>query len=244
MKSGVINSHVAAYEQPPSRQISVLLVDDDVELCSLMSEYFSQHECRFECAHDGSRGLAEALRSAYDLVILDVMLPLLDGFKVLHQLRRTSLVPVIMLTARTHERDRIAGLDAGADDYLMKPFGPDELLARIHAVLRRSGQLRFREDAIHAADIDLDLQTRKVLVAHEQVELTSIEFDILSLLMRSAGRILSRDEIAAALYQRGATSFERSLDVHICHLRKKLERSSQTQIQTVRGTGYLFSFAK
>jgi two-component system, OmpR family, response regulator CpxR len=177
-------------------------------------------------------------------VILDVMLPLLDGFKVLHQLRRTSLVPVIMLTARTHERDRIAGLDAGADDYLMKPFGPDELLARIHAVLRRAGQLRFREDAIHAADIDLDLQARKVLVAHEQVELTSIEFDILSLLMRSAGRILSRDEIAAALYQRDATSFERSLDVHICHLRKKLERSSQTQIQTVRGTGYLFSFAK
>ncbi len=241
MKSGVINSHLAEYEQPPSRQISVLLVDDDVELCSLMSEYFSQHGCRFECAYEGSRGLAEALRGDHDLVILDVMLPHLDGFNVLHQLRRTSLVPVIMLTARTQERDRIAGLDAGADDYLLKPFGPDELLARIHAVLRRDGRLRLQEGVVHAGDIYLDPRKRQVVVGDEQVELTSIEFDILSLLMRSSGRILSRDEIAGALYQRDATSFERSIDVHICHLRKKLERNGRALIQTVRGSGYLFS---
>jgi DNA-binding response OmpR family regulator len=243
LKGALGTAQTADIELFSNRQTSVLLVDDDVELCSLMSEYFSQHECRFECAYDGSRGLAEALRGAYDLVILDVMLPFLDGFNVLHQLRRSSLVPVIMLTARTHERDRIAGLDAGADDYLLKPFGPDELLARIHAVLRRVGQLGLREESITVGDLRLNPRSRHVQLAHEPIELTSIEFDILSLLMRSVGRILSRDEIAAALHQREATSFERSVDVHICHLRKKLEKSGQTVIQTIRGSGYLFSLS-
>jgi two-component system response regulator CpxR len=219
MKGRAINARSTEQEQPSTGQTSVLLVDDDIELCSLMSEYFSQHGCQFSCTYDGARGLAEALR-------------------------RTSLVPVIMLTARTQERDRIAGLDAGADDYLLKPFGPDELLARIHAVLRRVGQLGLREESISVGDLHLNPRARQVQLAHESVELTSIEFDILSLLMRSVGRILSRDEIATTLYQRESTSFERSVDVHICHLRKKLEGSSQTLIQTVRGAGYLFSSSK
>src|SRR5580698_5021766 len=117
---------------------SILLVEDDTELCALMTDFFSQHEFALEAAHDGRKGLSRALEGSFDLVILDGMLPVLDGFEVLKQLRRRSSVPVIMLTARTEERDRIAGLNAGADDYLPKPFGPEELLARIRAVLRRS----------------------------------------------------------------------------------------------------------
>src|ERR1700721_3948866 len=131
---------------------SILLVEDDTELCALMTDFFSQHEFAVEAAHDGRRGLLRALEGNFDLVILDGMLPALDGFEVLKQLRRRSAVPVIMLTARTEERDRLAGLNAGADDYLPKPFGPDELLARIRAVLRRAGATE--QGKTHTFEID------------------------------------------------------------------------------------------
>jgi two-component system response regulator CpxR len=222
----------------------ILLVDDDRELCSLMSDFFSQHGFTLEAVHDGRGGLARALEPGLDLIILDVMLPVLNGFELLAQIRRRSSVPVIMLTARTEQQDRIAGLDAGADDYLPKPFGPEELLARIRAVLRRAGHTGSAKPAsVEAAGIRLNSQTREAWLDDAPVELTSIEFDILNLLVRSSGRIVSRDELSAALYQRESTPYERSLDVHMSHLRKKLERGDRALIRTVRGVGYLFSSA-
>jgi two-component system response regulator CpxR len=218
----------------------ILLIDDDSELCSLMMDFFSGHEFSIESVHDGRNGLARALEGGFDLILLDVMLPVLDGFGVLAQIRRRSSVPVIMLTARTEQQDRIAGLDAGADDYLPKPFGPEELLARIRAVLRRAGHAA-KSQVIEAGELRLNSQSREVWRGDERIEITSIEFDILDVLARSAGRIVSRDELAAALYQRESTPYERSIDVHMSHLRKKLERGDRTLIRTVRGVGYLFS---
>lgn len=234
------NNPVASREMHFSR--SVLLIDDDTELCALMADYFAGHGIRIEAAHDGSKGLALAHAGNWDLIILDVMLPALDGFEVLRQLRKRSAVPVIMLTARTAERDRVAGLDAGADDYLPKPFGPEELLARIRAVLRRAGEMARPQSPVHeAGGIRINVQTRRVWNQRISVDVTSIEFDILELLVRAAGRVVSRDELAAALYQRRATPFERSIDVHISHLRKKLETHAQPLILTIRGVGYLLS---
>src|SRR6202789_1622719 len=220
----------------------ILLVEDDTELCALMTDFFSQHEFTLEAAHDGRRGLARALEGNFALVILDGMLPALDGFEVLKQLRKRSSVPVIMLTARIEERDRIAGLNAGADDYLPKPFGPEELLARIRAVLRRVGKAEMvGPRTISTGGVELNAQTRQVLRQGESVEITSTEFDILEILMRSAGRTVSRDELSAILYQRESKPYERSLDVHISHLRKKLEGADRILIHTVRGVGYLFA---
>jgi two-component system response regulator CpxR len=220
---------------------SILLVDDDIELCSLMTAFFSQHGFFVESVYDGRRALARALEGDFDIVLLDVMLPGLDGFDVLHQLRQRSGVPVIMLTARTDQADRIHGLNTGADDYLPKPFGPEELLARIRAVLRRSAPAsRLNQQLLEGAGIRLDSATRQAWRDDTRLDLTSIEFDILSLLMRSAGRAVSRDEIAGVLYQREASPYERSIDVHVSHLRRKLEHKGHSVIRTVRGIGYLF----
>lgn len=220
---------------------SILLVEDDPDLCSLMADFFAQNGYRLEAAHDGRNGLSRALQSPFDLILLDVMLPGLDGFEVLKQIRRRSEVPVIMLTARGEQRDRIAGLESGADDYLPKPFGPHELLARVRAVLRRSsGRFAWKDTAVSVGDVRLNPHTREVWKNERPIEVTSIEFDILDLLMRSAGRVVSRDELSSALYQRQSTPFERALDVHVSHLRKKLEQGERVLIRTVRGVGYLF----
>lgn len=220
---------------------SILLVDDDTELCALMADFFGQQGFVIEAAYEGRSGLSRALNGAFDLIILDVMLPILNGFEVLRQIRRRSAVPIIMLTARTAELDRITGLDTGADDYLPKPFGPEELLARIRAVLRRSGKAEPVPQIIETQLIRLDAQSRTVRRAGHLVTLTSIQFDILEILMRSVGRVVSRDEMTAILHQRQSTPYERSLDVHISHLRKKIEADGTPLIQTVRGVGYLFS---
>ena len=220
---------------------SILLLDDDAELGSLMGEFFAQHGIDLTSEHDSRRGLAKALEGAYDLVLLDVMMPGLDGFEVLHQLRRRSQVPVIMLTARIAQDDRIAGLEGGADDYLPKPFGPEELLARIRAVLRRARPLPgCLPSQVEINGVRLNPSTREVWRGEARVEVTSAEFDVLDVLMRSAGRVVSRDQLAAVLYQREATPFERSVDVHVSHLRKKLEHKDRELIRTVRGVGYLF----
>ncbi len=234
-------SGVAVTKDSRKAGADLLLVDDDTELCSLMSAFFSQHGFRMEARHDGRRGLSRALEGGFDLLLLDVMLPGLDGFELLRQLRRRSSVPVIMLTARTEQPDRVMGLNAGADDYLPKPFGPDELLARIQAVLRRAGhRLTGQSETIEVNGIRLNSGTREVWRDKTRVEVTSIEYDILDLLMRSAGRVVSRDELAAVLYQREATPFDRSVDVHVSHLRKKLESRDRVLIRTVRGVGYMF----
>lgn len=225
-------------EQEP---LSVLLVDDDAELCSMMAEYFSQAGHRLECVNNGSDGLARALQVRYDIALLDVMLPFVNGFSVLQQLRRRKELPIIMLTARVHREDRISGLNKGADDYVTKPFDPDELLARIYAVLRRAGTLTQSAHRVRTfAGIEINRQSREVRVEGRLVELTALEFDILDMLIRSEGRIVSRDEITETLLDRSATPYDRALDVHVSRLRGKLERG-RSLIRTVRGVGYMFT---
>lgn len=220
----------------------VLLAEDDAELCSLMTDYFAPHGIAVESVHNGCEALRRALAEAFDLIILDVMMPVLDGFEVLRQIRKRSAVPVIMLTARTSQSDRIDGLNAGADDYLPKPFAPEELLARIRAVLRRAGKTeRPGDPTLACGGLTVKPGTREVWLRGEPVFLTSIEFDILECLARSAGRVVSRDALAAVVYQREMGPFERAMDVHISHLRKKLDNGDETLIRTVRGAGYLLA---
>ena len=221
--------------------LSILLIEDDAELAALMQEFFSSRGVSLSVAPDGAEGLNRALEGSFDLVILDVMLPKMDGFEVLQQIRRRSAVPVIMLTARTEHGDRITGLNTGADDYLAKPFSPDELLARIQAVFRRVGRgSALKPEILEASGVRLNPGTREVISDGVPVEVTSIEYDILEVLVRSAGRVVSRDDLARFLYNRQANPLERALDVHVSHLRKKLERG-RTLIRTVRGVGYLFA---
>jgi two-component system, OmpR family, response regulator CpxR len=221
--------------------VKILLVDDDVELCKLLEELLVRDGYAVEAAHTGRDGLERARSVNPDLVVLDVMLPGIDGFEVLRQLRKTHHTPVLMLTARGDDVDRIIGLELGADDYLAKPFNPRELTARIRAILRRV-EMRNSPAARPALEINgvtLDPGTREVTVDGPRVELTTFEFDILEMLMRAAGRVLSRDDLMENIYNRKATPFDRSVDMHISHLRKKLERSG-TRIKTVRGIGYQF----
>src|SRR5260221_31035 len=173
----------------------ILAIEDDADLGLLMRDYFALHRFEVEIVHDGRAGLARALEGEHDLILLDVMLPVINGFEVLRQLRKRSATPVIMLTARTEQPDRIPGLNAGADDYPPKPFGPEELLARIRAVLRRASQSGAPvPTTLQTGSLRLDSATRQVWRDTTRLELTSIEFEILSLLMRSAGRSVSRDE--------------------------------------------------
>ncbi len=220
--------------------ISVLVVDDDEGLCGVMRQVLPYYGMRVETAQNGFVGLRQALEGGHDLVLLDVRLPGLDGFELLRQVRRRSHVPVIMLTARGEETDRVTGLDAGADDYLAKPFGIEELLARMRAVLRRTGLASLaRPERFSASGLVLDTGTRAVHVGDGAVPVTSTEYEILEYLVRHAGRIVPRDELMVVVCQREASSLDRSLDVHISRLRRKLGDRAQL-IRTVRGVGYLF----
>jgi two-component system response regulator CpxR len=222
--------------------VHILLVDDDAELCALLSEFLHREGFTVDCEHEGNAGLTHALGPGVNLVVLDVMLPGLDGFEILRRLRQASKVPVIMLTARGEDVDRIVGLELGADDYLPKPFNPRELGARIRAILRRYEQSREApaiSGRLEVNGVVLDPGTRQVLSGGKPVELTTFEFDILEMLMRSAGRVLSRDRLMENFYNRKATPYDRSIDMHISHLRKKLEVGT-TLIKTIRGVGYQF----
>jgi two-component system, OmpR family, response regulator CpxR len=220
--------------------VKLLLVDDDVELCSLLKEFLMREGFTIAVEHDGKRGLEQATSGSADLVVLDVMLPTIDGFEVLRQLRRVSSVPVLMLTARSEDVDRIIGLELGADDYLAKPFNPRELAARIRAILRRMEKREPSEEGrIEVNGVILDPASREAFSNGKRVELTTFEFDILEILMRSAGRVLSRDALMENMYNRKATPFDRSIDMHVSHLRRKLE-GDRPLIKTIRGIGYQF----
>ncbi|HVW10360.1 MAG TPA: response regulator transcription factor [Bryobacteraceae bacterium] len=222
-------------------QGAILLAEDDTELCSMMAEFFSHHGFEVEAVHNGRDAIRHAVEGSHDLLILDVMMPVLDGFEALRQIRRRSAIPVIMLTARIAPSDRIEGLNTGADDYLPKPFAPEELLARVRAVLRRSGRAAQSGETLECGSLRIRPATRQAWLRGEPVPLTSIEFDILDCLAHAAGRVVSRDALTAALYQREASPFERSLDVHVSHLRKKLDNGEEMFIHTVRGTGYMLA---
>ena len=216
----------------------ILIVDDDEELAGLLSELLTREGFRVDMQHDGVKGLATALGGGYDLMVLDVMLPGMDGFEILRRVRRESRLPVLMLTARGEDEDRIIGLELGADDYLPKPFNTRELVARVRAIMRR---LEERRPGIkfEVNGISIDPGTRDVTRDGVPVEVTTFEFDILETLMRAAGRVVSRDDLMEELYGRKATPFDRSVDMHISHLRKKLE-GDKPLIKTVRGVGYQF----
>jgi len=219
--------------------VRLLLIDDDTELCSLLAQFLQGEGFAVESVHEGQRGLELALRENFSLVILDVMLPGMDGFEILRRLRKESHVPVLMLTARADDVDRIIGLELGADDYLPKPFNPRELVARVRAVLRRYEPRLTTASRVEVNGVTLDPATRQVTVDGRAIELTTFEFDILDVLMRAAGRVLSRDDLMENLYNRKATPFDRSIDMHISHIRRKLE-TKRPFIKTIRSVGYQF----
>ena len=207
-----------------------------------MADFFSGYEFALEAVHDGRRGLARALEGGFDLIILDVMLPVLDGFEVLAQIRRRSSVPVIMLTARIEQLDRIAGLDAGADDYLPKPFEPRELLARLNALLRRANR-PTKPSVLRFGRLEIDRDARSVRVEGVERSMTSFQFDLLVALAESAGRVLSREALMDLMKGEKLEAFDRSIDVHVSRIRAAIEDDAKTprRIITVRGAGYVFA---
>lgn len=226
-------------------KIRVLMIDDDVKLCRLVKEYLEMMGFVVESAHTGTEGLEQVSRGNYQAVILDVMLPGMDGFEVLKQIRKVSSVPVLMLTALGDESDRIVGLEIGADDYLPKTFSTRELLARLRAVTRRSAltasQTKNEPEEIVVNDIHINPAAR-IVRQHEQIlNLTALEFDLLLCLARSAGNVLDRDKLLNEIAGRDYDVFDRSIDVHISSLRRKLsdDPKNPRYIKTVRSVGYM-----
>jgi DNA-binding response OmpR family regulator len=224
----------------------ILLVDDDLKLCRLVTEYLRPFGFEATCVHTGPEGLQKALQGDYQAVILDCMLPGLDGFEVLKQLRWTSNVPVLMLTALGDESDRIVGLELGADDYLPKTFSSRELLARLRAVTRRSAITASQgedvpADHIVVSELEINGASRKASLRGQLLTLTALEFDLLWYLAHSAGRVMSRDRLLELIAGRDYEVFDRSVDVHISALRRKLgdDARKPRYIKTVRSAGYM-----
>ena len=221
-----------------------LIIDDDTELCELVEEFLGQEGFETSVVHDGAEAPEAATGGDIDIVILDVMLPGLNGFEVLRRIRERSKVPVIMLTARGEDVDRIVGLELGADDYLPKPFNPRELAARMRAVLRRVERPREtgKPELLEVGDLTLDLGARVARRVGEEMRLTGIEFALLEVLVRGAGTVVERDDLSRQVLGRRASSFDRALDVHLSNLRKKLGRlaDGSERIKTIRGVGYLY----
>jgi two-component system, OmpR family, response regulator CpxR len=223
----------------------VLIVDDDVELCELVGEYLSSEGFDVECVHDGAEGAERATAGGFAIVVLDVMLPSLGGFDVLRRVRAASSLPVVMLTARGDDVDRIVGLELGADDYLAKPFNPRELVARIRAVLRRAGGAERQAAKVENAgvdDVELDRGARVTRVGGRRVDLTTVEFELLDLFVREAGKVLTREELVRRVLGREFSPFDRSIDTHVSNLRRKLGKREDglDRIKSVRGAGYVF----
>ena len=220
----------------------LLIVDDDKELCALLTERLAEDGFILHAVHDGREGLERASSGRYSLVILDVMLPHMGGMQVLKELRARSPVPVLMLTARGDDIDRILGLEIGADDYLPKPFNPRELVARIRAILRRVEERTAGRDVLTNGDIRLDVSMREAWVDGHPLQLTTVEFDLLETLVRNVGRILTREYLTDIALGRKLGSFDRTIDVHVSNLRKKLDEQHASQrIKTIRGSGYLLA---
>src|SRR6267154_3219966 len=224
--------------------VPVLLIDDDTELGKLLEEYLQSEQLHLDTAHDGPSGLQKALSSQYSVVVLDVMLPGMSGLDVLKQLRLKSAVPVLMLTARGSELDRILGLELGADDYLPKPFNPRELVARLRAILRRaSGSgASVSSQPVHLAGVELHPESRSVTCNGKPVNLTGAEFDLLYTFLRSPGKIISREDLTQAALGRPMSPMDRSIDVHVSNLRRKLGPydGEQERIKAIRGSGYVY----
>ena len=225
----------------------ILIIDDDEELCELVSEYLSVEGFTTEAVHDGESGLQKALTNDYELAILDVMLPRKNGFDVLRELRKSSKLPVLMLTAKGDDMERIVGLEIGADDYLPKPFNPRELVARLRAVLRRVGDQDEKKataaESFTVDDIEVSLTGRTAKIDGAELNLTAVEFDLLVALLEQAGKIVKKEDLSQRVLDRRLSPFDRSLDMHVSNLRKKLgaREDESERIKTIRSVGYIYT---
>ena len=224
----------------------ILVIDDDAELCKLVGRFLTAEGFRVETVRTSGQGVERALSGDHALIVLDVMLPGIDGFEVLRRIRAESRTPVLMLTARGDDLDRILGLEIGADDYLPKPFNPRELAARIRAILRRakaSSSMQGDSAPIFVGDLELNVGSRLVRLGSEVLNLTTVEFDLLEKLVKSAGQVVGREELVREVLGREFSPFDRSIDTHVCNLRKKVGFYSDgtERIKGVRGVGYLLA---
>jgi two-component system, OmpR family, response regulator CpxR len=225
----------------------ILVIDDDKELCELLVEFLEPEGFSVETVHEAHGGLRRALSNEHCLVILDVMLPGMTGLELLRHLRKSSQVPVLMLTARGEDIDRILGLEMGADDYLPKPFNPRELTARIHAIQRRVQPDEKRQSSnlsqVEVDDIILDLGSRTVKQNSHAIKVTAVEFSLLYELLKKAGQVMTREELTQKVLNRELEIFDRSIDVHVSSLRKKLGHTvnDRERIKTIRSVGYLYT---
>jgi two-component system OmpR family response regulator len=222
--------------------VRVLLIDDDRRLSDLLGGYLAEHEVALTYAAGGVEGLALLRDGAFDAVLLDVMMPQMDGLEVLRRIRQRDAIPVIMLTARGDEADRVVGLELGADDYVPKPFSPRELLARLRAVLRRTAP-RAQEERLSSGGVVVEIAARQAWIEGKAVELTGIEFDILVALLRRAGRVVPRHALLEQAGRDDSMVGERTVDVHISKLRKKIgdDPRAPRRIRTIRGVGYVLT---
>jgi len=227
--------------------MKILIADDDIELCHLLKEYLEQESMQVQLAHDGISAIEMVQEGHFDLLILDVMMPKMTGFDVLKQLRKNDEIAIIMLTAKGEKIDRIVGLEMGADDYIAKPCDPRELVARIRAVTRRSNiNEPAQADKYCLDDLTLVKSSREVFIANKAIELTSTEFDFLLLLTSPAGVLVSRESLSKNVLGKRLQTFDRSIDMHISNLRKKLglNAAGATRIKTLRGNGYQYVLNK
>jgi two-component system response regulator CpxR len=220
---------------------TILIADDDTELCELLREYLGQEGFEVRLAFDGEQALAESRRPGLDVMVLDIMMPRMNGIDVLRHLRKESELPVIMLTARGDDLDRIIGLELGADDYLAKPANPRELLARIRAILRRSNS-RSTAALLEVGDLVLNQARRELHRADQLIDLTSTEFSILQLLLQRSGEVVEKRDLYLAALGREPVAYDRSIDMHVSNLRRKLGPTvgGSERIETIRGMGYQY----
>ena len=227
----------------PAMAHRILIVEDNASVRAMLRDYLASQGFEVDQAPDGKQGLSAARQRAPDLILLDIMMPAMDGFEFLRAYRKDRATPVILLTARVEETDKVVGLELGADDYVTKPFGMRELVARIRAVLRRASGEVEPADVLRAADVVLDLRLHRVEVSGLEVALTPTEFDLLATLMASPGRVFSRIQLLERLQGFGWEGVERTVDVHVRNLRSKIEPDPKTPryVQTVVGVGYRFA---
>jgi two-component system response regulator CpxR len=225
-----------------SEQIQVLLADDDVGFCELLSEYLKSQGFEVTAVHDGLAAIERAGCGLYDVLVLDVMMPKADGFRVLERLRASHRIPVVMLTARGEDIDRIVGLELGADDYVAKPCNPRELAARLRAVLRRSQLSAVEQTPLRCGDVELLPASRGVRLNGQPIELTGAEFDVLRTLIEHAGQVISKEDLSRRALNRRLGAFDRSIDMHISRLRQKLgpHAGGGPRVRSVRNRGYLY----
>ncbi|MDE1924388.1 MAG: response regulator transcription factor [Gammaproteobacteria bacterium] len=241
-------THANPVDTPAARETRVLLVDDDRELCQMLTEYLSAERFEVSSVHDGGEALRALRLGDFDVLILDVMLPTLGGFDVLRELGAAYAIPILMLTARGDDVDRIVGLELGADDYLGKPFNPRELVARVRAILRRVGGRPGRAGAaetLEVGPITLNTGMHQARVRDQVIALTGAEFRVLELLMRASGQVLSREALTEQALGRKLVPYDRSIDTHISNLRRKLDldKARNPEIKNVRGSGYMLTTA-